>query len=498
MNSVMTIRYYLYILFTLFIIYGCNNFPNQNYISIGRIPVLEPNYSDIIIPPNIAPMNFLIKEIGSGYSANFLIGSETILKISSKNGKIQIPERKWREMLMNNKGKDLNVDIYLKDNIGKWSKFQTISNKIAKEQIDEYVFYRLLYPGYESWAELSIKERNLENFGESMLIESSVADDNCVNCHAFNNGRTDDFLFHMRGSLGGTYFYSGGEFTKVNLKTKEMKNGAVYPRWHPSGKFVAFSSNKIVQRFHSADNKNIEVSDLESSLVLYDIEKNEMMDINLTGMENNMDTYPEWSPDGKKLFFCRANQIDQVFDYKQIKYNLYSVDFDPEKQKFGEPRLVFDAMKINKSISFPRISPDGKFLILTMADYGCFPIWHKEADLYLINLENLKTERLKLNSDFTESYHSWSSNGKWLIFSSKRMDGLTARPFISYIDEYGNSGKPFVLPQNDPDFYQRDLRSFNIPEFSTFEIDMNPGDMRRLANSIGSQANWRKTDHNYH
>ena len=496
MSSFMAVRYYLSILFALLFLYSCNNSPHQNYISIGRIPVLEPDYSDIIIPSNIAPMNFLIKEMGSGYSASFLIGTETFLEISSKNGKIQIPERKWREMLMNNKGKDLHIDIYLKDNIGKWSKFQTITIKIAKEQIDKYVFYRLLYPGYESWTELSIKERNLENFGENSLIESSVADNNCVNCHAFNNGRTNDFLFQMRGSLGGTYFYTGGEFKKVNLKTKEMKNGAVYPRWHPSGKFVAFSSNKIVQRFHASDNKKIEVSDLESSLVLYDIEKNEIMDINVTGKENNMDTYPEWSPDGKRLFFCRANQIDQVFDYKQIKYNLYCVDFDPEKQKFGEPELVFDARKINKSSSFPRISPDGKFLVFTLADYGCFPIWHKEADLYLINFENFETERLQLNSDFTESYHSWSSNGRWLIFSSKRMDGLTARPYIAYIDEHGKSGKPFVLPQNDPEFYQRYLKSYNIPEFSTFKINLNPGNIQRLANSNGSQANWREANHN--
>ena len=67
-------------------------------------------------------------------------------------------------------------------------------------------------------------------------------------------------------------------------------------------------------------------------------------------------------------------------------------------------------------------------LLWTMFDYGCFPIWHKEADLYSINLDGFKTERLDLNSDYSDSYHSWSSNGKWLIFSSKRGDGLTARP----------------------------------------------------------------------
>jgi len=488
----MIIRYCLSILFTLLVLSGCNNFPNQNYIKTGRFPVLEPDYSNIIIPPNIAPMNFLIKEVGSGYSANFLIGSETILKISSKNGKIQIPERKWREMLKNNKGKDLKVDIYLKDNNGQWSKFQTITNKIATEPVDKFVFYRLLYPGYESWAELSIKERNLENFSERSLIENSVADENCVNCHTFNNGKTGDFLFHMRGSLGGTYFYSGGEFKKINLKTKEMKNGPVYPSWHPSGKFVAFSSNKITQRFHAADNKKVEVTDLESSLVLYDVAKNEIMDIQLTNRDNFMDTYPEWSPDGLYIYFCRAAQIGKDYDYKQIKYNLCRASFDAVKRTFGAVEIVFDAVQINKSVSFPKISPDGRFIIVTMADYGCFPIWHKEADLYSVDLADLKAVRLDLNSDYTDSYHSWSSNGRWLIFSSKRGDGLTARPYIAYMDKNGISDKPFIMPQEDPEFYQRFLKSFNIPEFSTVEIKLNPGDIRKLAKTEATPAKWSK------
>jgi Tol biopolymer transport system component len=269
-----------------------------------------------------------------------------------------------------------------------------------------------------------------------------------------------------------------------------MKNGAVYPRWHPSGKFVAFSSNKIIQQFHAADNKKVEVRDLESSLVLYDVEKNEMMNIELADKEKYMDTYPEWSPDGKYLYFCRADQIGENYDYLQIKYNLYRVPFDMGERSFGEAEIVYDVSLSGKSMSFPRISPDGRFLVMTVADYGCFPIWHKEADLYSLNLENFEVSRLDLNSDFADSYHSWSSNSKWLVFSSRRGDGLTTRPYISYIEENGTSTKPFILPQEDPDFYRSFLKSFNIPEFSTFAIDLNPGEIRKLAESEAIQAKW--------
>jgi Tol biopolymer transport system component len=215
-----------------------------------------------------------------------------------------------------------------------------------------------------------------------------------------------------------------------------------------------------------------------------------MMNVDLPDKDQYMDTYPEWSPDGKYLYFCRAPKVGEVFVYDSVRYNLYRVPFDPSTRKTGKAELVFDASVQKKSVSFPRISPDGKFLVLTLHNYGCFPIWHKEADLYSIDLQTMQTSRMNLNSDYTDSYHSWSSNSRWLVFSSKRIDGLTARFFISYIDENGASGKPFILPQKDPEFYGRFLKSFNLPEFSTLKVDVSPGKIRKSAKGKALQAKW--------
>jgi len=481
---------YIPLLILLLLLYSCSSKPGNDNAVIERTAKIKPDYSDVTIPPNIAPLNFAIKEEGNSFYVKFSSESGDEFEIASKSGKIIIPEKKWQKMMKKNKGKIYKADIYSRGTDGKWFKFKTIRNKIAPETVDPYLYYRLLYPGYESWSELSINSRNLGNYSQESFIENSVADENCVNCHSFNNGKSDDFLFHMRGSMGGTYFYSGGNFKKINLKTKELKNGAVYPRWHPSGKFVAFSSNKIIQRFHAADNKKVEVSDLESSLVLYDVEKNEIMNIKLEGMENYMDTYPEWSPDGTFLYFCRAPLITENYDYKLIRYNIYRVPFAMETRSFGTAELILDATQGMKSAVFPRISPDGKYLVCTVADYGCFPIWHKEADLISVDLSTLKTIQLQLNSDFADSYHSWSSNSRWIVFSSKRDDGRTARPYFSYINENGESGKPFILPQKDPEYYNRFEKSFNIPEFSTIEIKMNPGMIRRLSETKAEDARW--------
>jgi WD40 repeat protein len=483
----MKIKNRVYLLLLVFLGFACGKVPDKNSRQVDQLPKITPDYSDLIIPVNIAPLNFIIEEEGDAYFAEIGSRSGASIRVSSSDGTIKIPEKKWKQLLAENNNQQIEYKIFVqKDDV--WEQFRAFTNYVSDSQVDPFLYYRLLYPGYESWSEISIMQRSLESFKERAVVENNAVDQNCVNCHAFNQQNPDDFMFHMRGSMGGTYFVSDGDLEKFNLKTSEMENGAVYPRWHPSGKYVAFSSNKVVQQFHSMESKKIEVSDLNSTLILFDKDKNEIMDIPVNAEKMFMDTYPEWSPDGEYLYFCRARQIEPGYDYRDIRYDLYRVHFDAETRKFAMAELVFDASAHSKSVSFPRVSPDGKSLVFTYHDYGCFPIWHKEADLYLVNLENLQTNRMDLNSEFTDSYHSWSSNGRWMVFSSKRGDGLSARPYISYIDTNGKGGKPFVLPQEDPAFYNRFLKTFNIPEFAQSEISFSPGELRRAAAKTPVQA----------
>jgi Tol biopolymer transport system component len=484
-------RNIFFILVILSFLSACTGRPGQDITVTGRLPSIDPDYNGATIPYNIAPLNFKINEQGSVYFARFSAPDGPPFEIRSRNGIIEIPENKWKKMLEENKNREISIDVYTRDKGGRWTRFNVVTNRISPDPVDPYITYRILYPGYESWKEIYIKQRDLTSFRERSLIENSLVQENCINCHSYNNtGKTGDFMFHIRGSLGGTYFLDGNNFRKVNLKTEEMKNGAVYPRWHPSGRYIAFSSNKIVQQFHSSLNKKVEVSDLESSLVLYDIARNEMMNINLPEKEKYMDTYPEWSPDGKYLYFCRAPQVGENFSYDSVRYDLWRVSFNENDRKTGKPELIFNASDLGKSVSFPRISPDGKYLVATLHNYGCFPIWHKEADLLSIDLRTMKPSSMSLNSDYTDSYHSWSSNSRWMVFSSKRTDGMTSRFYISHIDENGVAGKPFILPQKDPDFYNRFLKSFNLPEFSTFEVKVEPGKILKSARGTATQAKW--------
>jgi hypothetical protein len=115
-------------------------------------------------------------------------------------------------------------------------------------------------------------------------------------------------------------------------------------------------------------------------------------------------------------------------------------------------------------------------------DYGTFPIWHKESDLWMMDLRTGMVDTLQVvNSDMSDTYHSWSSNSRWFVFASKRDDALYGKPYFCYVDRTGKAHKPFCLPQQDPTFYNDFLKSFNAPELAKGKI---PFDAVDVANAM--------------
>jgi Tol biopolymer transport system component len=268
----------------------------------------------------------------------------------------------------------------------------------------------------------------------------------------------------------------------LNTKTDETISGCVYPYWHPSGRFIAYSVNTTQQIFHSSKEKLIEVLDYASDIVVYDLETNELFSSDLL-MTSNFETFPVFSPDGKTLYFCCASEQNVPVDYFKVRYNLCSISFDVSTRTFGDKiDTLIRVDDIGKSISFPKPSFDGKFIMYTLLDYGNFGIWHSEADLYLLNLEDGTTHELtEANSPYADSYHNWSSNSRWFVFGSRRMDNLYTRPYIAIIDENGKTGKPFLLPQKNPDVYLESLYSYNVPEFINAPVKL---DANRVAKKM--------------
>jgi hypothetical protein len=157
------------------------------------------------------------------------------------------------------------------------------------------------------------------------------------------------------------------------------------------------------------------------------------------------------------------------------------IPYDCEKNAWGRLETVLSSKETKLSIAQPKISPDGRFLLCTMSEYGSFPVFHASADLYLLDLATGKWKKLELCSDRAEGYHSWSSDGRWIVFSSKRQDTQFTAPYFSRIDSAGNASKPFVLPQKNPNFYSTCLDVFNVPEFTTEPVRVSAQALARAS-----------------
>ncbi|MCX6239638.1 MAG: hypothetical protein NTY07_19170 [Bacteroidia bacterium] len=446
-------------------------------------PSLFPDYVGVTIPATIAPLNFKVKAEYTAIDAVIKGRNNQVIHLQDAK-EICIPVSKWTKMLSGSKGDSLQITVSIKQH-DKWKQYAPFAMYVSTTPIDYGLVYRLIAPGYEVYSKMGIYQRNLSNFDQSPIVENTLIPGSCVNCHSFRQSNTKDMSFHIRGKKGGTALISNGKMNLLNTKTDKTMSNFVYPFWHPSGNYIAYSVNNTHQVFHEAAGKRVEVGDAASDVVVYDIKNNQAISCNLLMQDSIFETFPSFSADGRTLYFCRAAHKKMPAEFNEVRYNLCSISFNPDNGTFGDRiDTLFNAVALQKSVTFPRPSPDGKYIMFTLIDYGNFSIWHKEADLYLLDLKTKSTRRIdEVNSDDTESYHSWSSNSRWFVFSSRRMDGLYTRPFIAYLDENGKAGKPFLLPQKDTEYYDRLLFSFNIPEFVNEKVDVNIPELEKLLES---------------
>ena len=430
---------------------------------------------------NIAPLNFKLQnEQGQGIILLKTVHKE--FSLSSRSGVFNIPLSEWKELTKDARDSKIEVKVYANNNANYW-KLRKFYIYVSADSIDNYLTYRRIFPGYRMWGEMGIYQRTVDNFVEKPVISNRRTGNSCVNCHSFCRHDGGKMLFHQRSNYGGTYLIDEEKVEKISVSDHGKTFSLVYPYWHPSGKYIAFSHNDTQQDFHYSNGNRIEVYDKSSDIVLYDVVKKQAFTTPILASTDHYETFPTFTPDGRSLIFCSADSINIPDNYDKVHYHLLKTSFDPDKGTVGRTiDTLYHAGKEGRSISFPRVSPDGKRLLYTLSDYGNFSIWHRDADLRMLDLQTGKTDSLSIiNSDDVESYHSWSSNSRWVVFASRRLDGQFSRPFIVHVDEQGFCSKPFLLPQESPDYYERSLFSFNIPEFSKTAICINEADLVKIS-----------------
>ncbi|MBQ1455572.1 MAG: PD40 domain-containing protein [Thermoguttaceae bacterium] len=454
---------------------------------------ITPDYAGCLFPVNIAPPSFRINNAAEQY----------ITVIAAANQPTDPPQERivlagrdaappigpWKRLCEKCAGGALSVTVYLRAG-ETWRRAEEIPLHISPDKIDPYLTYRLIEPGYDHFGTMRLAQRHLETYDEKPFFDANAAEGTCANCHAAQNRDPRNMIFHTRGNHGGTILVRNGRAEKIGTKSPDTALQAVYPSWHPTCDLIAFSTNKTFQIFHASGRDKIEVMDAVSDLLLYDVKENRFTQV--TDTPKLLETFPSWSPDGKTLYYCAADISALPLDkekseplwsncYGSVRYALYRRGFSPETRAFTEPEPVWDAPAEGKSVVHPRVSPDGRFLVAAVSDDGTFPIWHPESDLYLIDLATGDRRAMtEINSDQSESYHSWDSSGRWLIFVSRRDDTLYTRIYIAHIDQNGNGSKPFLLPQRRTTDDTRRMKSYNLPEPMVEPIPVSLGTFMRV------------------
>lgn len=461
----------------------------ENAKQASVMPAIYPDYTEVTAPSNICPMNFMLTSDCDEVIVRLTAGDLSYTYGGEK--KIIIDEDEWNELRDNAIDKSINVEVFSRKGEA-WTAYKPFNIFIAKEAIDPYISYRLIQPSFVAYEDLKIMQRNLTSFEETTIYDNRLVQTEqqgqCINCHSYQNYGTKNMLFHMRQSFGGTMITHDGIIEKVDLKTDSTLSAGVYPAWHPTEALIAFSTDNTRQSFHTTDIAKIEVFDTASDLILYDVNNHTVSTISNAPTE--FEVFPTWSPDGNTLYYCSAHfefkndsispEIEVIQRHKEIKYNIYSRTFDKASHSFGPEKLIFDAAALGKSATLPRISPDGRYMVFSFGNHGCFHVWHNEAEIMLLDLSATQAEQplnaqplTGINSKYSESYPSFSSNGRWVMSASRCDDGNYTRPVISYFDSKGKSHKAFIVPQQDPEFYTLFTRSFNRPEFMKEEVSFS-------------------------
>ncbi len=449
---------------------ACSSSSPKDVTIVDEQPAIYPDYVGVTIPTGIAPLDFAMRS-DSVTTIDVEVKGSQGGSLHTNGAYADFDIAAWHELLEQNKGGELTVTVCAERD-GRWTQYQDFAIHVSTDSLGEWgVTYRRIAPGYEFYGHMGIYQRDLSNFNETPLIENTDISKQCLNCHTANRTNPDQYVFHVRGEMGATVISRQGSIELLQARNDSLGGSMVYPYWHPGGRYCAFSTNKTSQMFHTANpTKRIEVYDSSSDVFVYDTETRTILLDTLTMRKYWAENVPVFSPDGKWLYYMTAKRQIYPTDYDKEKYSLCRVAFDAETGKLGtQVDTLINTRLTGKSISWPRPSYDGHYIMYAQADYGYFSIWHPEADLWLFNLETGESRTIdEVNSTRAESLHNWSTNSRWLLFTSRRDDGLYSRLYLAHIDEQGHCTKPFMLPQQNPrHYYQQLLYSYNTPDFTT-------------------------------
>ena len=466
---------YLSLLCLVVLLVSCSKREAKN--KVDDLPEIYPDYIGVTVPANICPLNFSVPD--AEHIQVVILNDREDSVVKSGTNHVKLPNKAWHNLHLGTSSLTVTVSVWNKEHPDGVT-YKPFIIHVAKDEIDPWIAYRLLPPGYESWNRMGIYQRNLTNFDVEPIIENSQNNYGCVNCHSFANYNPEDFTFHARGKNGGTIVMRDGKMKKVDIKEMSGGRHGSYNIWHPSKRYIAFSSNSTHQAFYGQSKNKIEVYDLWSDLIVYDIDNEKVLQDKRFTDSLNLEMFPSFSPDGKWLYFSTAKPVNMPMETDKLHYSIVRVPFDEKTGGLGEIDTVYSAYEQGGTAMMPRLTPDGRYMLFSLGECGGYNLYHMESDLKMMDLqtgEMVPTDIL--NSPRAESFHAWSSNGKWMMYVTKRFDGRYTRLMLAYWDGK-QFHKPFLLPQENPEDNIQLLMAYNVPEFIKAPVAVSKDELARF------------------
>jgi len=327
----------------------------------------------------------------------------------------------------------------------------------------------------------------LRHVGEnrSHLVMEHVS--TCANCHSFSkDGAT--LGMDLDGPQNDKSMYAIASVSPhMAIRTEDVISWSSFPgllpghptiafmpQLSPDGRYAVATLNEEVYVANFKDYRFLQVFYPTRGILAWYSRETRRVE-SLPGADNPgyVHTNAVWSPDGRYLVFARAKARDpypagrKMAEFANdpneppIQYDLYRIPFN--NGRGGHAEAIAGASSNGMSNSFPRVSPDGRWIVFVQSRNG--QLMRPDGRLYIVPSEGGEARRMRCNTPLMNSWHSFAPNGRWMVFSSKGRSRYT-QMFLTHIDEAGNDS-PAVLIENAT----AANRAVNLPEF----VNLQPG-----------------------
>ncbi|HUV39927.1 MAG TPA: hypothetical protein VMY39_09955, partial [Planctomycetota bacterium] len=343
----------------------------------------------------------------------------------------------------------------------------TVRLSVSRDPADSAVVYRLVDPPFARYKTPDIYVRDLREKEPRVFLRSRR--EYCFNCHTFSrkSGTAGKLVFQVR-YMGKKKFDVPVYFAVYDIARHEGVRTSLpwkiqmttFMAWSPDETKMALSANQNIATLPPVVYETQQAGMPTSDLAVYDTVNQTASLLPGADHPDRIEIYPRWTPDGQQIVYCRS---PAGVHPALMKLQLCVIDYNDGRGEV-EGRPIVPARDLDKSNYYPRFSPDGRWLSFVRSDGGS--MIKSSSDIYLLawkdrDREDVKAMRLDSNAPWAaDSWYSWSSNSRWIVFASKRDDGVFARLYLTHVDEHGKASVPVRVPLTDPP-----MMSFNVPEF---------------------------------